>query len=114
MEQLPDPGSDHIVAEVTKNWGDTVPKTEIRFGGSVNGEPDTISTRLEYVWQANELRGFELVDWKLSTVISPDGKGITETVVAMFQRKRTQQSTFEEELNHITRGGRPTTEEPEV
>ncbi len=87
MEKLPDPGVDHIVAEVTKNWGQVTPKVEQRYGGPIEGEPDTVSMRLEKVWLANEKRGFEMKDWQFSTVLDPEGKILTETVVALFTRK---------------------------
>lgn len=88
MEKLPDPGVDHIVAEVTKNWGDASPqKVQLRYGGPVEGEIDTVSTRLEKVWLANEARGFQMRDWQFSTVLDNEGKVITETVVALFERK---------------------------
>ncbi len=88
MEKLPDPGVDHIVAEVSKNWGDSSPpKVQLRYGGPVNGEIDTLSTRLEQVWLANEARGFEMKDWQFTTVLDKEGRFITETVVALFTRK---------------------------
>lgn len=88
MEKLPDPGVDHIVAEATKNWGAVTPKVEKRYGGPVEGEPDTLSKRLEEIWLANERRGFEMTDWQFQQVMDPEGKVITETVVALFERKK--------------------------
>lgn len=101
MEQLPDPGVDHIVAEVTKNWGNVTPKVELRYGGPVEREPDTLSMRFEHVWLANVRRGFQIKDWQFSTVLDPGGKVITETVVALFERAG-RESSFEEELKHLT------------
>ncbi len=100
MEKLPDPGVDHIVAEVSKNWGDSSPqKSMLRYGGPVGGEIDTVSTRLEKVWLANEERGFKMQDWQFSSVIDSQGKVITETVVALFSRKR---PSVGEEFEHLT------------
>lgn len=102
MEELPDPGVDHIVAEVSKNWGNITPKVDTRYGGPVEGESDCLGARLEQVWLANERRGFEMKDWQFTSVIDSDGKSITETVVALFVRRRGD--SFKEELDQLTKG----------
>lgn len=62
-----------IVAEVTKNWTTgTMPV-------------DLISQRFELVINANDERGYKLVDWKLN--VSNDGSLLTETIIAIFEKK---------------------------
>lgn len=62
-----------IVAEITKNWTNQTPATEL------------LSQKLEMVINTNDARGYKLVDWKISQVIY--GNVFTETIIAIFQAK---------------------------
>lgn len=63
-----------IVAEITKNW---------EIGSQYS---DLISQRFEKVINVNHIRGYSLVDWKLTSVVN-SSKVLTETVIAIFELK---------------------------
>lgn len=71
-----------IVAEVSKTWGPE------HFG--THPEPsECLSGRFEHVLSVNHDRGYELHSWKFSQVTTgqhPE-QGLTETIIAVFQKR---------------------------
>ncbi len=64
----------YIVAEVTKNWS------------SKSNDSNIISQKFEEVIQVNLERGYELQNWKFTTVVFPQTQAITETIIAVFKK----------------------------
>lgn len=60
-----------IVAEVTKNWTNQTPAT------------DLLSQKFETVINVNAKRGYRLVDWKITTVLVESN--LCETIIAIFE-----------------------------
>lgn len=67
--------SEFIVAEITKNWEDGIPIVD-----------DLLSHRFEKVLNTNLNRGYELHDWKFSSVIH--NGVLTETIIAVFKKSK--------------------------
>lgn len=62
----------YIVAEITKNWTKETPVTEL------------LSHKFEFVINANFMRGYKLVEWKINTTFLNDV--LTETIIAIFEK----------------------------
>lgn len=61
-----------IVAEVSKNWDKQTPVAEL------------LSQKFEEVINVNSERGYKLIDWKISSVVS---EGVlNETIIAIFEK----------------------------
>jgi hypothetical protein len=61
-----------IVAEVTKNWVRATPV-----------EGDLLSQKFEKVINTNFKRGYDLIEWKITSFIN--GDVLTETIIAIFK-----------------------------
>jgi hypothetical protein len=67
------PGTEYIVAEITKNWSDGQPVT-----------PGTVSQEFERIIELNRRRGYTL--YKFSLAVTPlRGGMLTETIIAVFR-----------------------------
>lgn len=77
-----------IVAEVCTNY---------ESGAAVGGV--LLSQKFEQVIEFNRQRGYELVDWRMSSVATPMWAGsagistIAETIVAIFRRREEEQAS---------------------
>lgn len=60
-----------IVAEITKNWDSETPVS------------DLLCQRFEEVININSARGYNLIDWKITSAANKDV--LTETIIAIFQ-----------------------------
>lgn len=64
--------SEFIVAEITKNWKKEFP---------VN---DLLSQQFEKVINTNLNRGYELYEWRITSIIH--NEVLTETIIAVFKK----------------------------
>lgn len=62
-----------IVAEITKNWTNETPVSEL------------LSQKFEAVININASRGYRLIDWRFNAVVNKDT--LTETIIAIFSNK---------------------------
>lgn len=65
-----------IVAEVSKNWPEE----------PLDGQPRYLAQRFEKVINDNWQRGYRLVDWKFSRLLSQSQNHVNETIVAVFEQ----------------------------
>lgn len=62
-----------IVAEVSKSWGENIPKD------------NTLSQEFEKVININDSRDYKLIEWKIN--VSYHDYTLIETIIAIFELK---------------------------
>lgn len=82
--------STRIVAEITKNWGETTQDSAYaKPSPELPDKPVLLSERFEHAIAVNKERGYELESWQYQKVAHPDQEYmhktvISETIIAVF------------------------------
>lgn len=78
-----------IVAEISKNWPETVDDMErwVTQGRDRNGYRRLLSERFEDAINRNDRKGYRLISWRLDRQwrASRDADHMNETIIAVFE-----------------------------
>lgn len=75
-----------IVAEISKNWSKQTASDTHDYGDWVPVTQGPLLSQLfEHVIEANRQRGYQLVTFDVSRVVTEPGE-LNETIIAVFQR----------------------------